>query len=177
MSKPKKINFELIEDVNSEPYAVLANMRKYHTDLAGAKIAMAWRKNLKPDKDGRLVLGQCVKVTDLQREFIEYDFVILLNRETWIDPMFTDDKKCALVDHELCHATVDTDDEGTRYDVRGRKVWRTRKHEIEEFRAIVQRHGCYKRDLELFAEALTKKRKSPLFSKFSESEPASSEIQ
>ena len=162
MSKPKKINFEVIEDFDSEPYKILEAMRQFHGDVADASIALAWRKNLKADDDGHLVLGQCVKVTDLQREFMPYDFVILLNREVWEDAEFTEERKKALVVHELCHAATATDDDGAKWDERGRRVWRTRKHDIEEFYAIVNRHGCYKRDLELFAEALLKKRKTPL---------------
>jgi hypothetical protein len=174
MGKAKKINFELIEDIDSEPYRILEEMRQFHPEISGAAIAMAWRKNLKPDADGHLILGKCIKVGDLHREFTQYDFIILLNRDTWEDPEFTDEKKRALVDHELCHATVATDDEGGKIDERGRTVWRVRKHDIEEFYAIVQRHGCYKRDLELFAEALAKKRRTPLFMRQVEGEEQSS---
>lgn len=162
MGKPKKINFDLIAE-GEEPYRIMASVRRFHSDIADAMIALAWRTNLKPDKDGHLILGKCVKASDLQREFSNYDFVILLNREVWEDPGFTDDKKRALVDHELCHAAAATDEDGVKWDERGRRVWRCRKHDIEEFHAIVQRHGCYKHDLELFAEALLKKRKTPLF--------------
>jgi hypothetical protein len=49
-----------------------------------------------------------------------------------------------------------------KYDERGRNVWRVRKHDIEEFQAIVERHGCYKRDLENFAKSLLKKTETPL---------------
>ena len=162
MSKRKKINFELIEDTESEPYQILAAIRVFHDDIREASIALAWRKELKPDKDGHLVLGKCVKVSDLYREFAAYDFVIVLNREVWQDSDFTDEQRHALMDHELCHAAGATDDDGAQYDERGRRVFRVRKHDIEEFRSIVERHGCYKRDLEMFAESLLKKRKTPL---------------
>lgn len=162
MSKAKRINFELIDDFDSEPYQILAAVRAFHDDIQEAAIALAWRKALKPDKDGRLILGQCVKTSDLAREFAAYDFIILLNQEVWDDEEFTDDKKQALVDHELCHAAAVVDDDGAKYDERGRRVFRIRKHDVEEFYGIVVRHGCYKRDLELFAEALTKRRKTPL---------------
>jgi len=163
MSEAKKINFELIEE-GTEPYSILADMREFHDDIEGAQIALAWNDNLHPDKDLHLVLGKCVKISDLQKEFTAYDFVILLNRDVWEDPEFTIEKKRALVDHELCHAAPQTDKDGEpRLDERDRPVWRTRKHDIEEFHGIVVRHGCYKRDLEVFAEALLKKRKTPLF--------------
>ncbi len=162
MKKPKKINFELIDDLESEPYKILQQMRKHHRDIGEAAIALAWNKRLKPDKDGHLVLGKCVKVSDLQKEFAAYDFIILLNQETWNDSEFTEEKKRALIDHELCHAAPFEDEEGVRYDERNRAVFRVRKHDIEEFRCIVERHGCYKRDLEAFAESLLKRRRTPL---------------
>ena len=41
-------------------------------------------------------------------------------------------------------------------------AWRMRNHDIGEFIDIVRRHGTYKRDLQLFAESLLKK-KNPVF--------------
>ena len=161
MAKEKKINFELIPRDHA-PYAILNEMRKHHPELVNASIALAWRTRLKSDKDGHLVLGKCVKASDLQRELVEYDFVILLNREVWEED-FNDAQKCALMDHELCHVTVAKDEDGfSKQDERGRPVWRTRKHDIEEFQAIIERHGFYKNDLERFAEEALKRRKTPL---------------
>lgn len=164
--KPKKINFQLIPPSGGhEAYKIMAELRaKYHEDIAAAKIALAWRTSLKPDVDGHLILGKCVKATDLNREVAPYDFVILLNREVWDDCDFNKTKKVALLDHELCHASIAVDKKTgePKYDERGRNVWRVRKHDIEEFAAIVERHGCYKRDLEKFAEALLRKHETPV---------------
>lgn len=157
MGKPKAVNYELLLRKNhSEIYELLDDVRgNYHDELHGAQIALAWRKKLKADIDGRLVLGRCVRASDLQKEFAPYDFVILLNKEIWDNPEFTIEKKTALIDHELCHAAPAEDSAGDpRYDDRGRQVWRVRKHDVEEFRVIVERHGCYKADLEAFAQSL-----------------------
>lgn len=165
MSKPKKVNYELINPSdNSEPYRLLDEVRNnWHEHLHSAHICLAWRKALKPDVDGHLVLGRCMKASDLQKELSRWDFVILLNKEVWNDSEFTVEKKRALLDHELCHAAPALDKEfEKKYDQKGRPVWRTVKHDIEEFQAIVTRHGCYKKDLERFAEALLKKRAAPL---------------
>jgi Putative phage metallopeptidase len=164
--KPKRINFELIPekdgDREPEPYKILREMRgKFHNDLYEARIGLAWRKSLKKDKDGHLMLGMCVKASDFQKELAEWDFVILLNRDVWFDPEFTPERKRALVDHELCHATFAPDKDGfKKRDERDRVVWRTRKHDIEEFTEIVSRHGLYKRDLEAFGQAILKKKSS-----------------
>lgn len=66
MGKPKRINFELIEDLESEPYQILNQMRVHHDGISEAAVALAWRERLTPDTDGHLILGKCVKVTDLQ---------------------------------------------------------------------------------------------------------------
>lgn len=163
MSEPKAVNYEFIEDLESEPYKILDEMRHFHEDIKEAAIALAWQKNITPDTDNHLLLGKCVKVSDLQKEFAAYDFIIILNREVWEDLEFGEDRKRALLDHELCHAAGAYDKDGPKYDERGRRVFRVRGHDIEEFHIIVKRHGCYKQDLEFFAEALLKKQKQPLF--------------
>ena len=167
--KPRAVNFDLIEEKvdgkRSEPYRVLDEMIKYHSDVEHARIALAWRKRLRPDVDGHLKLGMCVKISEREKAVhpeTRYDFVILLNREVWQDIGFTMAKKRALMDHELCHAAPVLNKKTLEpvYDDNGRAVYRSRKHDIEEFREIVERHGCYKADLEKFAEALLKAKKS-----------------
>lgn len=156
MAKRKSVNLELIDrKACPEPYRLLDSIREdFHPALKKAQIALAWKKGWRADRDGRLILGQCRKAADLQRELAPYDFVILLNHEAWRE--FTVDKKKALLDHELCHAAplLDTKTGLQKQDERGRLLWRIRKHDIEEFREIVQRHGCYKADLQAFAEAV-----------------------
>jgi hypothetical protein len=123
----------------------------------GVRIALAWATSWKPDVDGRLVLGKCKKASDLDRELAPFDFVILLNRDFWLNPRVTDRQRDALLDHELMHAAIAYDEHGDpKIDARGRTVYRIRKHDIEEFRDVVARHGCYKADLEDFARAIAR---------------------
>jgi hypothetical protein len=176
--KPKAISFSLIPPMDNghepEAYKLLRDVRdKWHPDLEGAKIALAWRKRLKADKDGHLMLGKCMKASDLQRELVNWDFVILLNEEVFQDTAFTLEKRIALIDHELCHATRQLDRfYAPATDEYGRSVWRMRKHDIEEFRCIVERHGCYKKDLEAFAQVLLKHAGNLVFPTMDETKPA-----
>jgi len=166
MSKPKKLNFEIIEPTakdgqQTEPYKIMEDLRRrWHDEIEEARIALAWRKETNPDADGHLVLGRCVKLSDLHREAMQLDFVIVLNKQVWDDERFGLEKKRALIDHELCHAAVAEDEDGDhkKYED-GKTVFRTRKHDIEEFRCIIDRHGCYKYELEKFAESILKKYK------------------
>jgi hypothetical protein len=106
-------------------------------------------------------LGKCKKASDLDRELAPFDFVILLNRDFWLNPHVSDGQRQALLDHELMHAAVQYDENGdAKFDERGRACYRIRKHDLEEFADIVTRHGCYKRDIENFAHALSRAQQS-----------------
>jgi len=154
--------FELIDHkVNPklEPYRLMEEIRKaHHPDTADAKIVLAWRKGIKPDSDGHLVLGKCIKASDLQRELVDWDFVILINFEVWQSSEFTKEKKMALLDHELMHCDQAVDKDGEpKVDAAGRRVWRIRSHDFQEFHAIIDRHGLWQKDLERVGETILKK--------------------
>jgi hypothetical protein len=151
----KKVNYQIVP-LDHEAYSSLQHAREFHPALAPARIALAWRLRTKADKDNLLTLGKCVKVSDLQKEFAYWDFLLVLNQEFFLQ--FDEKQRLALIDHELCHARPLLDDKGLQSkDERGRLLWRLRKHDLEEFREVIDRHGCYKDDLELFARAILKR--------------------
>lgn len=159
--KAKPVHYELIsrtDDVGALMYALLDELIcTHHHDLARARIALAWCTSWKPDVDGRVTLGKCKKASDLDREVAEFDFIIMLRRAFWLDERVTDAQRRALLDHELCHAALKYDERGEPVeDERGRLVYRIRKHDVEEFSAVIERNGVYKRDLEQFAAALNR---------------------
>ncbi|HUX01769.1 MAG TPA: putative metallopeptidase [Phycisphaerae bacterium] len=167
MGKPKPVTVELIEENDSSgeralPYRILDEfVRTHHPHLAEAKIALAWNDAWAEDADGKVQLGQAKKASDLDRELHGHDLVILLNRSWW--NQFQPEQQRALMDHELCHCEVAKDDDGeTKQDEKGRIVYRIRKHDVEEFREVVARHGVWKSDLEQFV-ATAKDANTPLF--------------
>lgn len=165
--KPKRIHYELIgarSDQGKPMYQLLEKIvHEHHSALRDARIALAWCTSWKPDVDGRVTLGKCKKASDLDRELMAFDFVILLRRSFWRDSEVSDAQRLALLDHELCHAAVKYDQHGEpEEDDRGRIVYRIRKHDIEEFADIVERHGLYKRDLERFFQALQRSKQGRL---------------
>ena len=167
----KKINFLIIpeQDANGlvpAPYKLLKEVRdKHHGDIKEARIALAWRLRTKADKDGHIVLGKCIKVSDLYREYADYDFIITLNKEFWEDLAVTKEQQVALLDHECCHAAPTYNGETGEHEVdeRGRYLFRLKQHDVEEFYEIVQRNGLWKRNLIEFAKVLQEKRKAPMF--------------
>lgn len=171
----KKLSVVLIprktEGVVHEAYVMLDEIvAAHHPELAKhkCKIALAWNLSWSADADGRLVLGKCKKGADLERQMHGFDFVILLNQERWLEWVkdFGGEKyKRALIDHELCHAAVKEDKDGNVVkDEQGRTVYRIRKHDLEEFREIVDRHGIWKSDIAAFAKSCMEQTQTPLLS-------------
>lgn len=162
--KQKKLTYKVIEpksDDGKRAYRMLRELvGTYHGELEEnkARIALAWALSWKPDGDDRTVIGKCKLVGALERELMPYDFVIVLNESFWHDEAVTDKQRLALLDHELSHAAVKLDAAGDPVeDERGRVVFRIRKHDIEEFSAVVGRHGLYKSDLVAFFDEVREK--------------------
>lgn len=165
--KRKKVTVRIIKEKHAgettEPHKLLAEIRKKnHGHLEQAKIGLAWRSGWRSDTDGHMKLGQCRKSSDLDREMYEgFDFVILLNEEAW--PTLNGEQKRALIDHELCHAALSMDANGEpKFNDRDRLCCRIKKHDVEEFRCIVERHGLYTQDLAEIATAAINDSKRPL---------------
>jgi Putative phage metallopeptidase len=157
---PKKVAYTLLTRVDQPSLykALDAIVKAHHHELKDARIALAWCTAWRADVDGRQTLGQCKRATDLDRELAPFDFVILLQKDFWTNEAVTNEQRDALLDHELCHATVKLDPYTHEpvEDERGHVVYRIRKHDLEEFSEIAERHGTWKRDLEHFAQALAR---------------------
>lgn len=63
------------------------------------------------------------------------------------DNVLSDEQRVALVDHELYHFRVDRNDDD---DV----VLSIRPHELEEFAAVLARHGLWRPDIQHFMTAI-----------------------
>lgn len=120
-------------------------IHEHHPHLTNASIRYVFRSEAQ-SKGGKLVLGTARKITGLNAYLFalalgtdpEDFFVIEIARDTW--EVLNLKQQHALVDHELHHCALD--DEGKLLIV---------PHDIEEFCAIVRKHGLWEPTLELFA--------------------------
>lgn len=127
-------------------------MEAHHEHLLGVRVDFLYM-NKTPKSKGRDVWGRAKKVSGLNAflalgprympetyEDQPYDlFVIEVSEEVWkhLKPA----ARRALVDHELAHCDIETDEDGrTSLVVRG--------HDVEEFEVVVKRHGLWKQDVE-----------------------------
>lgn len=106
---------------------------------------------------GRVVLGKARKISGLpaalfglaHQDVLGDDptdfFLIEIGHKTW--EALTPRERVALVDHELCHFDVDVPLDG----LDPRRLL-TRGHDLEEFQAVVKRHGLWRPNVEAFAK-------------------------
>jgi hypothetical protein len=136
--------------------AIASNLiAEHHTQLAEAPIVYVFREQATRSK-GRLVLGRARRITGLNAFLVAlaagdvsddeseegHDFFVMeITQDMWATA--TEVQKAALIDHELSHFAIDT--EKGSFTIRG--------HDIEEFAAVVARHGLWQPDLEVFAGA------------------------
>lgn len=170
-----KNRYQLIEELSDnaaegdEVLGWLQEVRdKSHLDLAMASIRCAWMLADTIDKDGHRKLGQMKLCSELEYQLHGADAILITNREAWRE--MEDNQRKAYVDHELCHLRQKLGKDGQQEeDESGRKLWRLAKHDLEEFRDVVARHGCYMSDIQEFVEAALRDKaldkSAPLFAK------------
>jgi len=123
----------------------------HHSHLATVRIDYVFTTEQLKEK-GKVVWGRAKKVTGLNAWLASEDrgydsespeefFVIEIHRGTWL--MIDEKSKRALVDHELHH--LDVDIETSKLSIR--------PHDLEEFNAVVRRHGLWRDDIEFFIRA------------------------
>ncbi len=128
----------------------------HHPHLESVKIAYLFKVAPVPPKPPKragkkLTLAKTAKVSARWQVLMEegYVFAILFDYQLWQDLLSHQQR--ALVDHELCHCGMDADGAYLK------------QHDVEEFRAILDRHGFWKDDVAQFAE--TVQEQLPLFEK------------
>ncbi len=133
-------------------------IRDHHTHLTKARILYLLTTQTRRNKD-RVVLGTAGKNTPLMRYLSSYvnseqagvedgaDFVILFSAGDF--NLLTTEQKAAAVDHELSHCQ-----ETVKYSKKTMtetRSWTLVAHEIEEFTAVIARHGLWRYDLHRMA--------------------------
>ncbi|MFA5132705.1 MAG: putative metallopeptidase [Candidatus Paceibacterota bacterium] len=132
---------------------------KFHTHLVNARIAYLF-KNKEIKKGGKIVIATAGKCSPKENALAKYnngmsdvdvegfDFLLIVSYPVW--QTLTDAQKLAVIDHELSHMLVQTDDESEDGDTKYTII----EHDVQEFCSVIERHGLYMKDLENFAEAV-----------------------
>ena len=119
--------------------------RKYHNDLEGSRILWLFDDSGMKRRN-REIWAKIRKATPVEHHIAEIDLVVIINEEVW--HRIDDASRTALIDHELCHVDVEVTDHG---EVKYSMV----DHDLEEFNAIVRRHGAWRDSIRHFNQAQT----------------------
>ncbi len=115
-----------------------------HPHLKTWEIAFVFRREM-AEKVGKLHLAHASKAGAKLKHFAQCDFLVEVNWRAWTT--LSNEQRVALIDHELCHFGMEVSEEGDEKPV-------LRPHDVEEFAAVVERHGLWKDDLKYFAKAV-----------------------
>lgn len=136
-------------------------IEKYHPHLRGVKIAYLFKakpmevaveehtpvdaprpKPRKAKKATHRWIAKCSLVSGKYRLLFtdDFKFIITADQEIWDE--LTEAQRVAVMDHELEHAKFDDDGKP-----------RLKRHDIQDFRSTVERHGLYMNDVRAFYEA------------------------
>lgn len=86
------------------------------------------------------------------------DYLITVNQDIWEN--LNEAQRIALIDHELCHCLRGDDDK------HGNPKWQTVGHDIEEFFAIIKRHGDWSEDVKRALRAFEESKQVSMFDPF-----------
>lgn len=121
------------------------------------KIAYMFRPEA-PVSDGKATAGMCIRLDDRNYTIHGYDFVIEIAKDIWEE---ADEKfRLALMDHELGHIGIRYGEDGQPEmdEKSGRIKTYCKKHDIEEFEDVLERHGDYHPALRSFLRAFAKRK-------------------
>lgn len=142
-------------------------MERYHPELFNNKVKIAHlvkiklgeasvsptgelivkkKRGRKPsNRQGRKIkMASTSKVSPKMLALAAEDFAFIIEYDPVIWANLTIEQQTALVDHELSHCGVDADG------------YYIKHHDLEEFRAIVERHGFWMPDIKQFANSTEK---------------------
>jgi hypothetical protein len=137
---------------NDEAAAIADDLiQKHHTRLIGLKISHLLKlmpvpkqkKNAKPPRAGKkITLAKASKVSPKTNALADTDIRFVIEYGSMYWDRMDDNMKRALVDHELGHCGNDADG-----------VYMV-NHDIEDFGFMIERYGCWKKDVEEFVKTV-----------------------
>jgi len=138
---------------------------KYHQHLIDFDVRIEYVFIDKtPKAKGREVWGTCRKISNLNaflangQDGSDPFFVITISEPVW--EVLPPKSKIALVDHELCHAWAEAQQDEETDGSEDVVKLSLRPHDLEEFSCVVRRHGLWRDDIQAFVDAALKQNAS-----------------
>ena len=122
-------------------------------ELAESEVIPQWHEHLNQVTIACLGVGEMKtrnmetwakirKATPVEQCLSGADLILVINESVWGD--LSKAQRIALLDHEFCHVTWDPE----------KGEFKMVHHDLEEFNAVVRRHGHWRESIKLFGEQL-----------------------
>ena len=122
-------------------------------DLAASEVIPQWHAHLSRVNIACLAVDEMKtrnletwakirKATPVEQCLAGVDLILVINESVW--DALSKAQRIALLDHEFCHAT---------WDAKEGEI-KMAHHDLEEFNAVVRRHGSWRDSIKLFGEQL-----------------------
>jgi hypothetical protein len=123
--------------INDNYARIAAELIETEPELAyikDSRVRIAYLESDQCRKNGtdRLVLGECEKVAAKNRWAIDYDFTITLFRNNLVG--MAPEQIRIVMFHELLHVGIEPGPDGD-------EIYSVRKHDLEDFKIIIDRFG------------------------------------
>lgn len=124
-------------EINENYQRIAEQLIETEQDLAyikDSRVKIAYLESDQCKKNGqdRLVLGECEKVQAKNKWAIRYDFTITVFKNNCIG--MSEDQLRIVLFHELLHIGIDMGPDGD-------ESYSVRKHDLEDFKLIIDRYG------------------------------------
>lgn len=124
-------------------------VEKIHPHLRAAKIVVL-QKPKAGKRHGRVLITQTKRASEataalLKDEIGPLHYVIEIGKDAW--DTLSQERKKVVLDHALCYCAGQDPDKGT---------WKLRGPDVEEFTQIIERHGLWTGELEIFSKEAAK---------------------
>lgn len=113
---------------------------QWHPALKDARIGFIFRYPAAKSHGGT-VLASIMRPSKTTHYLTKLDYIVTIAQQEWSRANRA--RRLAVLDHEFCHAGED--DNGN---------WTILPHDVQEFVAVIDRHGLWKADLQALGEAV-----------------------
>lgn len=117
---------------------------EFHPMLRQARFGFVFQDKV-PKRKGAKVLAAVSLVSPKIKVYLDFDYLVWVAKDEW--DIMGDEDRVALLDHEFCHCCLNENFE-----------WATRDHDVQEFVAIIERHGLWTGELRRMGDAVVQAR-------------------
>lgn len=135
-----------------------ARIAEFYPHLKDLNISFLFQEKARKSGD-KIIAGKCSKVGDREFFLHGHDIIIEIAQDIYLGS--SAEINNAVMDHELAHIGIKKDKDGLdAYDSKtGRIKLFIKKHDLQEFTEIYERHGAYHEDIYNFVNAQNAKPK------------------